>query len=97
MTFETADAIEGAEVIVARDVKDGEGELMAVDKLPLIIARVDCQSSGYAFRVKAHSHIGERLKTDGTPISSRTKNAGSRYMMKTFLKKEEHAKTGSMI
>ena len=86
MTFETADAIEGAEVMVARDVDDSEGELMAVDKFPFIIARIHDQSSGYAFRIKAHSHIGERLKTDGTPISSRTKNTGSRYMMKTFLK-----------
>ena len=37
-----AEAVEGAEVIVAADIRDDEGKLMAVDRFPFIFARSDC-------------------------------------------------------
>ena len=39
MKFEAAEIIEAAEVMEAGIVKDGDGEIIAVDEFPLITAR----------------------------------------------------------
>ena len=38
MTFGTVETIEAAEVIVAGNIEDGEGEFVAVDRFPFITA-----------------------------------------------------------
>lgn len=44
MTFEAAEAIEGADVITAVKLEDGEGELMAVDRFPFATGKSDYKS-----------------------------------------------------
>lgn len=44
MTFGAVETIEAAEVIVVGNVKDGEGELIAVNRFPFITARSGDQS-----------------------------------------------------
>lgn len=54
VTFATAEAIEGAEVMVAAVIDGDEGELMAVDKLPFIFADSGCQSLPRIHCLEAH-------------------------------------------
>ncbi len=81
--FEAAEAVEGAEVIVAGNSADGEGELMTLDRFPFVTVRSMLLVLGIAILInsRGYSRARERPETGATLNNCNTKMAGSRRMV----------------